>query len=401
MHSPGGIQLMYTSNVNDFIDSGISSADNFHEWLLTAFANIPAFWMDKKESTNQQSSPSATALIHKTANSRDANGLMYKAGFLEGQFSDIEVILSIDGERIILPLHRIILISNLYFNAMLTGSWKEAGESQLLLHLDDPNITFEGCKAVFARIYGHEPDPSTLPTTIAGLIGLLAAGNYFGDNFTISLVISTLIEKITLNNINDVVRLVNFALEFCYERIEEILEAAFSLLCREYYSMPFTAREKMLCEIDTEFMAQVVCSDCFYCPDEFSRYQLFIEIVNGTNEQEILPDDDQKLPDLEQIPGFLQSPLPPISSSQEPPLEPIAHVALLKGIDLTSMSFESLLEIQSDGIIPASVIHHAFWLKTVAQSNASRNESPNVVDDALIPTDDTAKIDVRRLWRGL
>jgi hypothetical protein len=192
------------------------------------------------------------------------NGLLYSTGFVDGRFSDIN--LRIFNE--ILPLHRIILVANRYFNTMLTGAWKEEGATELTLHFDDPNITFDGCMFVFAKMYGYEADSSTLPSSITGLIGILAASSYFGDESTNTRIISILLAKITSSSINDVVCLVNFALEFSYEHSDQILESAFSLLCRDYYSMDFPTREQLFSEIDLDFMAQVICSDCFYCPDE-------------------------------------------------------------------------------------------------------------------------------------
>lgn len=352
--------------------------------------------MDFKQSSQQFTSTASPEAPATTTNKEQ--GLLYKTGFLDSLFSDINVNLVISGKSHTLKLHRIVLISNGFFNSMLTGSWKEAGASEVTIQLDDPNVSFEGCKLVFSKFYGYVPDPTSLPSSIPELTGILAAANYFGDSDTAALVITKLLAKITIKSINDIIQLVNFALEFSYERSNEILEAAFSLFCSEYGSLSVSVREKLCSGIGEEFMGKVLLSDCFYCRDEFERFGLLEEVVRYTNEKQDVV--DQEAPDADYVPGFLRDPLPSIyCSDDQVPILSTTQASILDGIDLTFMSFAILLKIQSGSLIPSSKIHKANWMKNLAQTRITQHESPSNGDSSMIPTDDTAKIDASRLWR--
>jgi hypothetical protein len=129
------------------------------------------------------------------------------------------------------------------------------------------------------------------------------------------------------------------------------------------------------------------------------------EIVKQTTEQDQRFDkgEDQQAPDInDDLPGFLRAPLPSISSSSEndQALEPTTTAnPFLDGIDFTYLNFASLLKIKSDTLISPSKIHQALWLKTLAQSRIAQHEPPHPINSFLVPTDDTAKINSRRLWQ--
>jgi hypothetical protein len=72
---------------------------------------------------------------------KQSNLSVWQKGFVEGKFSDITVNLFSNC----LHLHKIILISNSFFNAMITGGpWIESGSDNISLSFDDPYISFQG-----------------------------------------------------------------------------------------------------------------------------------------------------------------------------------------------------------------------------------------------------------------
>jgi hypothetical protein len=123
--------------------------------------------------------------------------------------------------------------------------------------------------------------PQDLPVSTSGLISLLASASYFGDIKLVEIVVKSLVSKIALENINDIISLFSLSHEFLYPGIEKIQETIFSLLCREFYSLSMADRKELYMGIDSEFMSKVISSDCFYVPNEISRYRLLEEMIQS------------------------------------------------------------------------------------------------------------------------
>lgn len=199
--------------------------------------------------------------------SREDGLLLYRTGFLKGTFSDIDVSLFSHT----LPLHRIILLSNRYFNAMLTGAWAESKKSEIVLTFDDPNISLAACKYVFAKLYGFkETEHCMNAKKIEELTSILAAASYFLDSDLIAAAKAALLHKISGGNVSDIAKLTHFANtnDYIDGGSEDIMEGVFSLLCREYYSYETSKKRMLSASVDHQFLGQVISSDCFYCPDE-------------------------------------------------------------------------------------------------------------------------------------
>ncbi|KAK6098438.1 hypothetical protein MT418_002466 [Batrachochytrium dendrobatidis] len=213
-----------------------------------------------------ESNDSPTNRLDQMSHLKKLTQALYARGFLDGMFSDITV--EALGHKF--KLHRIVLVSNSYFAGMLSNNfWIEQSQSSISIQFDDPNITVEALTVVFSRIYGQ----TKMSITAENAKSLLAAGIFFDDldicQQSMQFIISTLDES-------NIIEYLIFCDDFSYGTYSDsVLNTIVTQLCHRGY----TEFSQLMEKLPLHWLARIVGSDCFMCPDEFSRYEFLRDVL--------------------------------------------------------------------------------------------------------------------------
>ncbi|KAJ3085574.1 hypothetical protein HK102_014034 [Quaeritorhiza haematococci] len=386
--------------------------------------------------------------------------VLYKKGFLSGLYSDIVV----EALGMKYNLHRIVLLQNDYFAAMLTGGvpgsvggtelggdyavadkslWKEHGEQSIQLKFDDPNITVHAITLVLERMYGQFNTPITSETATS----ILATAAFFGDkdlcNRCIDFILTIDLSESTL------LRYLLFADDHFYGSYSEsILDAVFTTLCREGYENQ--TLHGVFVDMPLKWFERIVASDCFFVPSEYERYVFIRNILNERKKKgEPTPSNPvmtRSNSENSMIKSTSSSTLVDSSDSEaandgenaeedfQEEEEIDMDTLLYKSIIFGHLGFNELLQIRNDGDVPERVLQRAYWSQQewrckiesaaetkvdlgipdayrammTARSDSKRDslyerqqqQAPQT-KFGFIPTDDTDKIDGRRIYEVL
>ncbi|KAL1918836.1 uncharacterized protein VTP21DRAFT_2858 [Calcarisporiella thermophila] len=200
---------------------------------------------------------------------------VYTKGLLEAQGFD--VVIRIPAWNKEFRLHKLVLSQNAFFDRLLLGRWKEAGEECVELHFDDTNITPESFHIAIGKLYGRLEDP----IHDQNVCSLLATACFLQmDDFSDACA-EYILRTLSPSN---VAKYLSFVDGHCYGSVSaRIVEAAFTYLCRDAYSDP--RLRSALVEIPIQWLQRLVESDFFWVPGEYERYSFVKEIVGLRREK--------------------------------------------------------------------------------------------------------------------
>ncbi|KAI8810147.1 hypothetical protein BJ742DRAFT_888687, partial [Cladochytrium replicatum] len=342
---------------------------------------------------------------------------LYCRGFLDGLYSDVAV----HALGATFNLHKIVLLQNDYFASMLQGGWAEREAHDLFLRFDDSNITAEGLAVVFARVYG-QLDVHLTPKNVCGV---LAASSFFNDKELGEMCAEFIIATLDSKNVADYMM---FADERYYgSRSEAILDACFSFLCQHGLSTQSEDDESKpaslwarslrdaLVRLPIHWVERILSSDCFFAPTEFDRFCLIRDVIVHRR---------RNLIRLIEQAQYLDNPIPSSDDDDGDSLrnhsntdgkkttdtefstlseEEQAYKTMLSHATIYShMHFDQLLTIRDLEIIPERILQRAFWsqqeLRMLVESAGELTSELGIRNSATgVPTDDTDKIDGKRL----
>lgn len=191
-----------------------------------------------------------------------------------------------------------------------------------------------------------------------------------------------------------------------------IVDAVFTYLCRN--ASKNEELQQCFDVIDEDFVGIVVGSDCFFVEGEMQRYRFFRDVVmrrvvSKMKDLEIEGDEDSTDDEKTLVPSFARSPLPSIkcgkrvlTTADDGPYSTL-QLSLSQSIIYSHLSFNELLEVRHDGLIPNSTIETALWRQRELIHYIQNPESTSTLpidtsDEAgIVPISDTAKIDTRKL----
>ncbi|KAI8925471.1 hypothetical protein BC831DRAFT_460988 [Entophlyctis helioformis] len=293
--------------------------------------------------------------------------VLYSRGFVDGLFSDLTVhALGVDFQ-----LHRIVLLSNPYFAGMLDGGpWKEHQKGSISIQFDDPNVTVEAVRSVFARIYGQTH------TAVTGnnARSLLAAGLFFGDLALCQQCVQFMVNDIHVNTVLDYL---TFCDDFCYgEHSEAIINAAVTFICR----YGFSDLHSSLSRLPLHWIARIVASDSFYCPCELSRYEVLRDVLLERRKQRAavtgrvdsasacssgdgcLDVSSTSSGDSDQDSTYSSTLHESVDEDDKAELQLLSHA-----VQYSHILFEDLQSIQQEGLVPRRTLQKAFWDQKVLE----------------------------------
>ncbi|KAI8834541.1 hypothetical protein BJ741DRAFT_238893 [Chytriomyces cf. hyalinus JEL632] len=189
--------------------------------------------------------------------------------FESKQFADISVT-AFDSE---FRLHKVILLSNAYFNSILTGSWIESECDAIHLSFDDRNISLEALCIVLRRIYGQF-DPASLHEN--NVLSLLATGAFFGDESlcaTCADFVCRNLDEASLANC------LAFSDEHFYGlHSKTIFQQCISYLCKNLSLYP-----DLVSIVPLPWLFRILTSDCLYVASEKERFHLISHAISSCN----------------------------------------------------------------------------------------------------------------------
>ncbi|KAJ3076238.1 hypothetical protein HDU98_004851 [Podochytrium sp. JEL0797] len=183
------------------------------------------------------------------------------------QFSDI----TIEAFNTTFHLHRIILISNPYFRAVLEGAWIESHQRAWQLQFDDPNITLPAFKILIARIYGSF---QYAELTEECVMQVLATASFFNDD---ALCLSC--QEFIQTNLNP--RTLPHYLTFAHTShygpaCDGIIDACLLYLSKHISTFVFDFKIMPL-----YWLANVLSSDCLFVAGEQARWDIFGRVLEA------------------------------------------------------------------------------------------------------------------------
>ncbi|KAH6571933.1 hypothetical protein BASA50_006722 [Batrachochytrium salamandrivorans] len=367
--------------------------------------------------TNHQEDSSAIQMCPMD-HTRRLTQTLHSKGFLGGMFSDITVKALGHDFR----LHRIILLSNSYFAGMLSNSsWIEQSQDSIAIQFDDPNISIESLMIVFARIYGQ----SNMSIKTSNAKSLLAAGLYFDDP---ELCQESMRFIISVLDVSNMLEYLAFCDDFSYGTYSDsILNAIVTHLCHRGYGQ----LSELVKKLPLHWLARIVGSDCFVCPDELARYEFLRDIISqrsdlddqlheghdcigGINSSDTLvcdsedPLDNTKVPDSGNVSdvsfdGTLGYNLELQSKSKalETPLRNKDYnYVLSNAIRFCHIAFGELRAIKKGGHVKGAVLERAIWnqleLEDMIVGSTADDLEIGIGEQSgkePIPHDDTDRID--------
>ncbi|KAI8823066.1 uncharacterized protein EV422DRAFT_494491 [Fimicolochytrium jonesii] len=228
---------------------------------------------------------------------------LFTKGFIGGSFSDFT--LEILGMTY--NLHRIVLLHNEYFAAMLEGPWQEQGKQAVKIQVEDPNMTVEGVTITLGRIYGR----TEVKLNGGNARSVLAAGLFFCDRELCDVAVDFILSDISPAT---VLEYLLFADRFCYgEHSEAITEECLLYLCREGFSR--RSLRPVFEEMPIDWLERILSSDCFWIPSEQDRWSFIVDIINRRQRQRHMPPKNSHLP-LGDTPALGMSESPEICVKQ-------------------------------------------------------------------------------------
>lgn len=176
-------------------------------------------------------------------------------GLVDGIGSDIAVHVPAWGK--IYHLHRLILDQNPYFSMLLQGGFREATSDSVTLHFENsPYITKESFYFVLQQLYGKLSDPNIHHDNVRQI---LATCSFFQLEHMCELCVDFILR--TMNEAN-VILYLDFADNHMVHGSDRILNAVFTFLCREAYSMDMDR----VADIPITWLKKVIESDAFWVP---------------------------------------------------------------------------------------------------------------------------------------
>ncbi|KAJ3234927.1 hypothetical protein HDU81_001012 [Chytriomyces hyalinus] len=189
--------------------------------------------------------------------------------FESKQFADI-VVTAFDSE---FRLHKVILLSNAYFNSILTGSWIESECDAIHLSFDDRNISLEALCIVLKRIYGQF-DSTLLHEN--NVLSLLATGAFFGDESLCATCVDFVCRNLDETNLANCLI---FSDEHFYgHHSKAIFQQCISYLCKNLSSHP-----DLVSIIPLPWLFRILASDCLYVASEKGRFHLINHAISSCN----------------------------------------------------------------------------------------------------------------------
>ncbi|KAI7881071.1 hypothetical protein K492DRAFT_207032 [Lichtheimia hyalospora FSU 10163] len=361
-------------------------------------------------------------------------------GLVDGIGSDIAVHVPAWGK--IYHLHRLILDQNPYFSMLLQGGFREATSDSVTLHFENsPYITKESFYFVLQQLYGKLTDPNIHHDNVRQI---LATCSFFQLEHMCELCIDFILR--TMNESNVIVYLA-FADNHLVHGSDRILNAVFTFLCREAYSMDMDR----VADIPITWIKKVIESDAFWVPTEYDRYRFAYRVLmqhyqmqhynNSVTTSSVDLEDAASNDEHQKRSSFAPSPVSatpstpstiadtPSSSSDEEEdvivvdIDDEAQDTLNKDLDVflviftqllhyVHMTFEQLEQIRSDTnpftgepLVPDSILKDALWQQirmrskiegsteldttlglTVSEKDANKSQKKAFLT---IPTDDT------------
>lgn len=176
-------------------------------------------------------------------------------GLVDGIGSDIAVHVPAWGK--IYHLHRLILDQNPYFSMLLQGGFREATSDSVTLHFENsPYITKESFYFVLQQLYGKLSDPNIHHDNVRQI---LATCSFFQLEHMCELCIDFILRSM---NDSNVIIYLDFADNHLVHGSDRILNAVFTFLCREAYSMDMDR----VADIPLTWLKKVIESDAFWVP---------------------------------------------------------------------------------------------------------------------------------------
>lgn len=207
------------------------------------------------ENTPSSSSPSPSTKYDWRMQSLMLCRHIMTRGLVDGIGSDIAVHVPAWGK--IYHLHRLILDQNPYFRMLLQGGFREASSDSVTLHFENsPYITKESFYFVLQQLYGKLSDPNIHHENVRQI---LATCSFFQLEHMCELCVDFILR--TMNDTN-VILYLDFADNHMVHGSDRILNAVFTFLCREAYSMDMDR----VADIPISWLKKVIESDAFWVP---------------------------------------------------------------------------------------------------------------------------------------
>ncbi|KAI7846685.1 hypothetical protein BDC45DRAFT_75140 [Circinella umbellata] len=180
---------------------------------------------------------------------------IFTRGLIDGVGSDISVHVPAWGK--VYNLHRIILDQNPYFSSLLEGGFQESSSDNVTLHFEDnPFITDESFYFVLTQLYGKLYEPDIHRNNVRQR---LATCSFFQLEDMADLCVQFILQTLDEEN---VIQYLIFADEYMVYGSDRILNAAFTYLCREIYSM----RVETVVQLPVHWIEKIIESDAFWVP---------------------------------------------------------------------------------------------------------------------------------------
>ncbi|KAI8147117.1 hypothetical protein BJV82DRAFT_597845 [Fennellomyces sp. T-0311] len=348
---------------------------------------------------------------------------IFSRGLIDGIGSDIAVHVPAWGK--VYQLHRLILDQNPYFSLLLQGGFQESSSDSVTLHFENnPFITDDSFYFVLTQLYGKLYDPDINPDNVREI---LATCSFFQLEHMAELCVQFILQSLDDEN---VIRYLQFADENMVYGSDRILNAVFTYLCREAYSLPL----ERVAELPVHWLKKIVESDALWVPSEYDRYKFVTSILDmrhtmfenqdDEDSQQVISDEkDSFVEDIEVVPSpddLKRSNFEAALPNEDHQLNEDHHLSeelqayetiISRSIHYVHMTFEQLDAIRSDinpftgqVLVPDRLLKDALWQQIKLRSkieNASERDtaldltiSTNADDDQdlshlqLIPSDD-------------
>ena len=180
---------------------------------------------------------------------------IFTRGLIDGIGSDISVHVPAWGK--VYNLHRVILDQNPYFSSLLQGGFQESSSDNVTLHFENnPFITDESFYFVLTQLYGKLYDPDIHQDNVRQI---LATCSFFQLEHMGDLCVQFILQTLDEEN---VIQYLSFADEYVVYGSDRILNAVFTYLCREMYSMKL----ETVAQLPVHWLKKIIESDAFWVP---------------------------------------------------------------------------------------------------------------------------------------
>lgn len=186
-----------------------------------------------------------------------------KESLLEQRFADI----TIEVESKKLQFHRIVLWGIPYFQSLFKGNWKESDAAHMQMHIDDPFVTVQSFEAVVGTMYCNP-----LELTQQNVEAIHATASFLQMEEICSQCVDFIVDNLSLENAT------GHALTACsyqYMGRDRILDA-----CIEFFWLYAVDLRDKLFQLPSEFLCDLLTSDCLWMPSEFERFRLITDIFD-------------------------------------------------------------------------------------------------------------------------